>query len=231
MINGKVQNENIPIDDVLVSNSTTGEFSKTNSKGIFSIKAKAGETLSFTHLSFQTFRETVSSQILNMELIEIQVSDKVNRLDEVKINAFPNINAVSLGILDHQPEQLTTNQRRLSTAGDFKPIHLLGVLAGSLPVDPIINKISGKTDRIKKLVKFDKDEDYFDFIKDHHENLIKKELGISEEEFSRFVYFLISDSRIQDSIKSNNNSQLQFFIHDLGIQFREQQIDERLSKN
>lgn len=231
IIYGKIQNEALPVQGVFVSNLTTGEFSNTNREGVFSIKVHLGDTLSFIHLSFQTFSERVTNKMLSMDLVVIQVSDKVNTLDEVEVNAFPNINAVSLGILDHQPEQLTTNQRRLRTAGDFKPVHLLGLLGGSLPVDPIINKISGRTKRIKKLVKFDREEDYFDFILEHHKDFITSELEFSQEELNRFVYFLIDDDQIQTSIETENHAQLQYFIQDLALQYREDQSESFFGKS
>jgi hypothetical protein len=40
-------------------------------------------------------------------------------------------------------------QKELRTAGDFKPIMLLGLIS-SMPLDPLINKINGRTKRLKK---------------------------------------------------------------------------------
>lgn len=228
---GSIQNENIPVQDAVITNPTKGEASRSNSEGMFKIKVSEGDTLTFTHISFGTFSENVSRELMDLDLVHIQVSDKVNRLDEVEVNAFPNINAVSLGILEHQPEQLTTSQRRLNTAGDFKPIQLLAILGGSLPVDPIINKISGRTKKLKKLVKFDEDENYFDFIVDNHSEFIKSELNISDEEFNRFVYELIDHAEIKKSIQTKNSSQLQFLIQDLVVQFRKNQANQRLENN
>jgi hypothetical protein len=143
-----------------------------------------------------------------------------NRLEEVQVNAYPNINVVSVGIIDEKPNRLTKNQRRLKTAGDFKPIHLLSILGGSLPLDPIINKISGRTKKLKKLVKFDQDEKIFDFIVYTYEEYIKGGLGILEEEFTRFVYVLASDPFIQSSIEEGYSSQLKFFIQNAAIPFK-----------
>jgi hypothetical protein len=157
--------------------------------------------------------------MLKLELVPVQVSDKINKLAEVTVNAFPNINALSLRIIDHEIEELTTNERRLKTAGDFKPIHLLSILGGSLAIDPIINKISGKTNKLKKLIKFDQDEDYFSFIMDTQSDYIKTQVGVSEDELNRFIYFLVDKKEIREAIQSHNNFFLQFIIQDMAIQF------------
>lgn len=218
---GIIQNEHLPVEDAVIKNISTGEFSKTNFDGTFKIKGSAGDTLNFNHIAFSSFNEKLTDEILDLEVLLIQVSDKVNTLDEVTVNAFPNINAVSLRIVDHKAVELTPNERRLQTAGDFKPIHLLAILGGSLPLDPILNKISGRTDRLKKLVKFDQDEDYFDFIIDNQSDFIKTELNISKEEFNRFIYFLVENAEIKKAIQTHNNPQLQFFIQDLALQFKD----------
>jgi len=224
---GKIQNEHLPVQDVIITNISTGEFSESNDNGEFKIKGSAGDTLNFSHIAFSSFNEKLTDVILALEVLNIQVSDKVNTLDEVTVNAFPNINAVSLRFVDHKAVELTPNERRLQTAGDFKPIHLLAILGGSLPLDPILNKISGRTDKLKKLVKFDQDEDYFDFIIDNQSDFIKTTLNISKEEFNRFIYVLVDNAEIKKAIETNNNTQLQFFIQDLALQFKDKQRIEK----
>ena len=80
------------------------------------------------------------------------IFDQVNILDEVFIASNSEFNAVSLGILKKEIKPLTPYERQLYTAGDFKPVHLLSILTGSLNVDPIINAITGRTKRLKKYI-------------------------------------------------------------------------------
>jgi hypothetical protein len=65
----------------------------------------------------------------------------------INLNA---INAVSERIVAKEPKKYTVAERRLRTAGDFKPIMLLNLYG--MPLDLIINKINGRTKRPKKLV-------------------------------------------------------------------------------
>jgi hypothetical protein len=52
----------------------------------------------------------------------------MNQLDEVVIRRYNNINAVSLGIIPANQKSYTPAERKLRTAGDFKPIMLLGLI-------------------------------------------------------------------------------------------------------
>jgi hypothetical protein len=67
----------------------------------------------------------------------------------VVIRRYNNINAVSLGIIPAN-KIIYASRRKLRTAGDFKPIMLLGLMGSSMPLDPLINKINGRTKRLKR---------------------------------------------------------------------------------
>jgi hypothetical protein len=135
-IRGIVMNKDSIIQDVTVINKNLGKFSKTNSSGIFNVSATIGDTLLFSHLSFNTFSKKISNDLLEQDTLRVQVRDMSNRLDEVQVNAYPNINVLSIGIIDEKPIWLTKNQRRLKTAGDFKPIHLLAIFRGIIAFRP-----------------------------------------------------------------------------------------------
>jgi hypothetical protein len=64
----------------------------------------------------------------------------------INLNA---INAVSERIVAKEPKKYTVAERRLRTAGDFKPIMLLRLLGGYASY---CYKINGRTKRLKKLV-------------------------------------------------------------------------------
>jgi hypothetical protein len=55
-----------------------------------------------------------------------------------------------------QKKRYIYRKRRDWTASDFKPIMLLGMIGGSMPLDPLINKINGRTNDLKKKVILEK---------------------------------------------------------------------------
>ena len=145
--------------------------------------------------------------------------NQVNELDEVFVKSKSEFNAVSLGIIAKEITPLTTYERQLYTAGDFKPIHLLSLLGGSLDVDPIINAISGRTKRLKKYIQFEKKESNLSFLENHFKEYMLDNLNIEEKLISRFLYYLVENEGLQGMIDRKDYGSLYFFIGDEWFKF------------
>lgn len=146
---------------------------------------------------------------------------KVNKLDEVIINSNSKYNAITLGIISKEIPQLSINERRLYTAGDFKPIHLLSLLGGSLEIDPIINAISGRTKRLKKFIKIEVKESNLHFLEDHFMGYMVENLNIGKEHLGRFLNFLVENENLQELLDRKDYGELHFFIGDEWFKFKE----------
>lgn len=142
-------------------------------------------------------------------------------MDEVFIKPKSEFNAVSLGILKKEIKPLTINERRFYTAGDFKPIHLLSLLGGSLEVDPIINAISGRTKRLKRYIQMEKKESNITFLEDHFMQYMTENLNVEEEYLSRFITYLIENEKLQDLIDRRDLGELHFLIGDEWFKFKD----------
>ena len=93
----------------------------------------------------------------------------------------------------------------LKTAGDFKPIHLLGILGGSLPVDPIINAITGRTKMLKKVIEREDQNTLFDRIKENYKTYCINELNITtEEQCHAFMMYLTNFEKFDELFFSKN---------------------------
>jgi len=144
-------------------------------------------------------------------------------LDEVFIASNSEFNAVSLGILKKEIKPLTPYERQLYTAGDFKPVHLLSILTGSLNVDPIINAITGRTKRLKKYIQIEKKERNLMFLEDHFMVYLDENLEIKEELIGRFLGYLVENEKLQPLIDSEDLGALHFFIGDEWFYFKKLQ--------
>lgn len=89
------------------------------------------------------------------------MTTKELELQEVVVNENTAITAENLGIIPKGQKKYTQAERQLATAGDFKPIMLLGLLGGSMQLDPLINKINGRTKRLKANVEIEKEKKIF----------------------------------------------------------------------
>ncbi|GAW90777.1 hypothetical protein FPS14_contig00108-0003 [Flavobacterium psychrophilum] len=145
-----------PYKNVSVKNLSSNKEVVTNERGEFILGANPKDTLLFSSIQLMNLRFIVLEKHFGTSNLEVPMDKKTIKLKEVIIKNSPNINAVSLGIISKNQKKFTPAERRLYTAGDFKPIHLLGVLTGCLAIDPIINSINGKTTRLKKKLKLKK---------------------------------------------------------------------------
>ncbi|MCG2430303.1 hypothetical protein [Aequorivita xiaoshiensis] len=159
------------------------------------------------------------------DTLKNSIFEQVNKLEDVFIMSKSKYDAVSLGIIEKEVKPLTQYERQLYTAGDFKPIHLLSLLGGSLQVDPIINAISGRTKRLKKYIKVEKKENNILFLENHYQEFMLNNLNIPKELLGRFLNYLIENDTLQDLINRKDNGALYFFIGDEWFKFKEFQED------
>lgn len=189
-----------------------------------SILSKNRSTNLYSNSQFKDSLKTNLSDTLR------SVFGQVNTLDEVFIDSKSEFDAVSLGILKRKIKPPTPYERQLYTAGDFKPIHLLAILGGTLPVDPIINAITGRTKKLKKYVNIEKKQSNFIFIEDHFTEYMIENLMIEDEIIGRFINYLVENEQLQDLIDRKALGELHFLIGDEWLKFKSFQNDLPIEK-
>ena len=147
---------------------------------------------------------------------------KITQLEEVSVNKNPEINAVSLGISPKGIKKYTPAERRLKTAGDFKPIHLLQILGGSMPVDPLLNAISGRTAMLKRELEIEKKERLLLLFNSLlAETYFSNTLKIPSDYIKGFQYYCIEDGKISEALRSKNKTKIEFLIVPLATKYKE----------
>ena len=154
-------------------------------------------------------------------------------MKEVIVNKN-SINAVSQGILAKIPLNYTPAERRLRTAGDFKPIMLLNLFGGVMPLDPVINKINGRTKRLKKLVALEKKEKSIKIISEWYEqDYFTTQLGIPVAYVSGFKYYLVEHEAFLKVLEFQDKEEISFYMVGLAeeyIKLLSNEIQTGLSK-
>lgn len=228
-MNGQVAvNAISPLEGVNITNSSSKIMVVSDGYGHFSILAKEGDILSFSAVNYEPLRKFINRQEFNLGSIMVNLTPKTIELNEVVINKYSNISAENLGIIPKDQVKLTTAERRLQTAGDFKPIHLLGVLGGALAVDPILNAISGRTKMLKKELSVERKE----FLMVKLENLFEDKyyietLKIPEDLIKGFQYYCIEDPDFVRSLKEKNKTMSMFLIVGLASVFNKNQVNDK----
>lgn len=213
IIHGKVISETNTTSGINVINLVSEKSVLTNSNGEFQILAKVGDMLILSSENFEYKRKLLEEEDFGAKIVIIEMTPKPGQLEEVVITKYQNFNAVDLGILEKPAKEYTPAERRLKTAGDFKPIHLLGILGGSLPLDPIINAINGRTKRLKKEISIETREFRLQEIDELYEdNFYIQTLKIPADYIMGFKYFLTEEEDFATLVLAKNKPSIEIYM-------------------
>lgn len=230
LINGQITINGISsIKEVDVVNTSNKIVVISDKNGQFSILAKEGDILFFSSNDYNSFRRFINRKEFETSVINVDLTPKSIQLKEVIIDNNSNITAESLGIIPSDQVKLTPAERRLRTAGDFKPIHLLGLLGGSVQIDPILNAMNGKTKMLKKEVIVEKKEfliTKLQFL--FEEKYYIETLKIAKELIRGFQYYCVDNAEFVKSLNDKNKTMCMFIMARLSSEFNENRIiDEK----
>jgi len=194
----------------------------TDENGNFEIYAKIGDTLIVSGVQFTSKSKIISKEDYQNEVVVIELDLLIRNLDEVIINQNQNINSVSLGLVSKNQKKYTPAERKLKTAGDFKPIHLLSILGGTLPFDPILNAINGRTKSLKKAIIVEKKEFLLEYISNNfEEDYFINKLKIPSDHVQGFKYFIVENEKAVDALNAKNKTLATFLIGELSEKYLE----------
>ncbi|WP_299782758.1 carboxypeptidase-like regulatory domain-containing protein [uncultured Formosa sp.] len=232
-IKGEVKGED-DLENIHVINKTSKTFTITNQAGAFEIPAKLHDTLEFSSIQYNSLDVVVDATVIFTKTITINLKAHVNALDEVIVGKIltgnlmldignstdePEINFYDVGIPGYMGRRKTQQERLLEQAGEFKPKMLLGVLGGSLPVDPIINALTGRTKTLKKHVAFERNDDLITKIRQRLSVLFFSEHPLDENNRMDFWYFCSDDPNFEIRCKGKRDVEVLAYINTKYIQY------------
>ena len=227
LLHGKIVAESGNVGGVTIINLVNEKTALSNGNGDFYILAKAEDLLVFSAVNLDYYRRLIEEEDLKSDVLSIKMTEKITELEEVIVNKHPEINAVSLGISPKGIIHRTQMERQLYTAGDFKPIHLLGLLGGSLQVDPILNAINGRTAMVKKSIEVEKKERLLVYIGAlFDDEYYAKTLKIPANYIKGFQYYCIEKEEFVTSLRSKNKAMIKLLIVPLAEKYNKIIADE-----
>ncbi len=223
IINGKVTATFTDLENIYLVNLKTSKSTLTEHGGYFSINASVGDTLLFSSVQFKGLKVKLKETDFTSALFCVKLEPIVRFLDEVKINEFKNINAVSLGIISPNTKHYTPAERKLRTASNPYTSFGLGTLIGfTSGLDPVLNWMSGRTTMLKKEVEVEKKETLMDKIEDWYETkYFIQNLKIPVDYVKGFEYYLVEDVKFAEAVKSKNKTMATFIMNDLAFKYKE----------
>jgi hypothetical protein len=190
-----------------VFNKTHNKYTITNQQGEFSILVRINDTIVFSGLQYKLKELVVTKNVINSLVVSVVLEEQVNELDAVyikpnlsgnllvdsrNIKAKNNVNAISLGLPNAGKPKLTSSERKLKTAGDFK-LTIENIGGRPIAIDPLINAISGKTKRLKRNVEFERKEKNEEIVFQKFKDVILSDFNIPKDELFRFLYYASED--------------------------------------
>jgi hypothetical protein len=212
-LKGIVLVDQLPVEGVHVINLSTEKSTVTKSDGSFSIQVREDDLLTFSAVHLHYWRKSIRKADLEKGFVEINMTIKSIDLENVEVTEYTKINAVSAGIIPKPVKKYTPAERRLKTAGDFKYWHLLSILGGTLPIDPIINKISGRTAMLKKELTVEKKELLLKSLDLIFDDSYYSELLDSPDDYIEcFKLYAIEFEEIEEIIVQKKEEVLTFYL-------------------
>ena len=201
---GKVVSNQGDLEGIYVLNLKNTKATTTTQGGYFQIQGTIGDTLQFSSMQFKPLRMALKQQDFDSDLFFVPLETAVTLLDEVKINQYANINAVSLGILMKPAKHYSLAERRLYTA------------TSGGGIDGLLNLISGRTKMLKKNLVVEGKETALTKLTDLlDEKYFVETLKIPSEKVKGFQYYCVDDQDFAAVLKSKNKTMAKFLLVDL----------------
>lgn len=187
--------------NVHILNKNTNKVTYSNIDGAFRIFAKTSDTLQFSSVGYHdktvlvnTNHFGINENLFNLEKqtialdeIEIKNHNLTGRLttDSKKIKKSNEVDAVSLQLPFAGMRKRTQAERRLFTANNSGMIVYL------------LNVLSGRLKKLKKMEELEKEELRFRDVKKLFHNYIISDLKIDSTNVNRFLYYCVENKGYQ----------------------------------
>lgn len=221
-VNGKIMVDSLPVVAANIVNQSSKEATVSDLQGAFVIDVREGDVLLFSAVNVMAREVIVDKSLIAQGKMTIAMEYVNIQLNEVVIQEASRLSAESIGVIPYGQKRYTQAERHLQTAGDFKPIMLLGLLAGSMPFDPVINKISGRTKRLKKLVVLERKIALIDKLNEFfNDDFYSNKLKIPHDYIGGFKFYVIENDTFVTYLKNNDLAMAKFLLIELAATYNE----------
>ncbi|RKR06957.1 carboxypeptidase-like protein [Maribacter vaceletii] len=226
-IEGKVVSKNEDVAAVHVQNISTQRATITDLNGYFTIKATVNDTLVISAVQFKRKEIVVSTDMLQSSLLQIPLEDSLTQLDEVVVMPYNLSGDISKDLNTLKTEEVVTASTLELPNAYVKPISKAerelfeATTGGGIPLNPIINGISGRTkmlkNRIKRNEKYERTQRVRAFYAD---SLITSDLKIPEVKIADFMYFCEVDTTFSSVVDTHDHLKIWEFLRKKSIAYR-----------
>lgn len=213
-ITGEVLSEdNGAVEGLHVSNLTQNINTTTDAEGKFYIDVAVNDVLQVSSIQYKKVSLVLSETHIKNKRVVLYLEIQVNELAEVRIgriltgNLYDDIQTTEVerpldfyvvGIPGYTGKRKTKSERRLYEAQSFS----------LLPINPILNGLSGRTKMLKKRVALEKNTDAMFRLKDKLGRTFFESYPLEASKQMEFFYFCAED---EDFNRLTSGSDLEAF--------------------
>ena len=235
-LTGKITNDSIDHEYLHVLNLTLQKGTITNEKGVFRIPVREQDTLYISAVQFKPKEVVITSEIIAKNFLELELETNVTELEDVNISDIdlsgrlgddmniPKVekpfNPADAGLPVYTGPIITQEERKLYTA-----THSGG---GIIPVNAVINAISGRTKMLKNQVRISNMEIRVQKAR----NLVSDstyiyQLNIPAKYIDDFAHYIYQDNTENLQIASEENplSLIELLMEQAPLYLQFKQID------
>ncbi|OIQ27915.1 MAG: hypothetical protein BM564_10985 [Bacteroidetes bacterium MedPE-SWsnd-G2] len=206
------------VEGIHVINVSYSRFTTTNEFGEFTIPARVNDTLKFTGIKYEVAVVVLSPLLYQTKTLEVVLKDNINVLDEVIIgeiltgdllldlensDAKPGINFYDLGLPGYKGKPKTQSERRLfeATSG-----------GGFIPLNPILNGISGRTKMLKNQVRLERQDKCMNAMRSEFSEILFRDNYLEEDLRSEYFYFCADHEDFRSLCDIDNEMEILMFL-------------------
>jgi hypothetical protein len=205
------------LSNINVTNMVSQVTVVTDAQGKFIIPVQQQEALKFSAVGYEDFYLRIEPIHQQQGRVMVKLKTAVYQLDEVNII---HLDAQKMGIIDYKPKKFTPAERRLETAGRFSPWQFLLIPLGGMPIDPLINAISGRTKRLEKELEVERREFALEAMEVQLDSVyFTDKLRLPPDRIKAFQYYAVENAEVRDLLKTNNVTRLQFKLAQVVVEF------------
>lgn len=222
-ITGKVTTA-LDVENIHVINKTAQVFTTTNAFGGFKISVKLNDTLQFTSIQHKLKEIVIDASILIEKELEVHLEELIYSLDEVVVGRMLTgdllldasrvegepVTAKMLGIPSYQGKLKTQSERKLNEATTG---------GGFIPLNPILNAISGRTKQLKNQVKLERKDELLYDIRIKLEPILFSDQKLSENLRTDYFYFCSEDENFITRCKGKSDLEILEFLKEKLVQY------------
>lgn len=227
-LRGLITESDTGIPNVHILNLSAEVATISDARGYFELPASVGDTILLSAIRYERKTFQVRPEMLHATELHFELQPFVNQLDEVVLRPYnlsgdlnqdlsnlpveEAVNAYSLKLPNANTRVKTQAERKLfeATSG-----------AGLIPLNPVLNALSGRTRMLKKRLARDRAYQRTEAVRRQYpDSLFVKELGIPLIRIPDFMYFCEVDPAFSPLAESGDELRMWEFLKKKGQAYR-----------